>query len=223
MDNDELSSYISPTERIFADISYLGQGGDENTYGMPRTDPVMRMVDMAADRIASSVRDHLYARHRIMELEQALEDTHREVHQLSMGVLRAGEGAARISKERARQKVVKGYEANHDDLHAKGQLIRAALGYLRISLPDPPGPPAPPSPHPKPKDWPWPGDWKPSLDRVRNLERAGALIAAEIDRIKREEEFGPVEQDWDEIDGELGTKPSPDFDAPRSVKDNPQA
>jgi hypothetical protein len=27
--------------------------------------------------------------------------------------------------------------------------------------------------------------WKPSTDPIRNLERAGALIAAEIDRLER--------------------------------------
>ena len=32
-------------------------------------------------------------------------------------------------------------------------------------------------------DWPWPPEfWKPSDDPVRNLVKAGALIAAEIDR-----------------------------------------
>ncbi len=35
--------------------------------------------------------------------------------------------------------------------------------------------------------WPWEEVWfKPSPDQVRNLVKAGALIAAEIDRINRE-------------------------------------
>ena len=39
----------------------------------------------------------------------------------------------------------------------------------------------------KPADWwPWRNeDWKPSNDRVVNLVKAGALIAAEIDRLER--------------------------------------
>ena len=35
-------------------------------------------------------------------------------------------------------------------------------------------------------DWPWGSEyWKPSEDPVRNLVKAGALIAAEIDRLNR--------------------------------------
>jgi hypothetical protein len=34
--------------------------------------------------------------------------------------------------------------------------------------------------------WPWDNKyWKPSEDKVRNLVKAGALIAAEIDRLQR--------------------------------------
>jgi hypothetical protein len=40
---------------------------------------------------------------------------------------------------------------------------------------------------PMPMLWPWSGmDWRPSADRVRELAKAGALIAAEIDRLNRE-------------------------------------
>jgi hypothetical protein len=36
-----------------------------------------------------------------------------------------------------------------------------------------------------PANWPWEGEWwKPSTDPVRNLVKAGALIASEIDRLK---------------------------------------
>jgi hypothetical protein len=45
------------------------------------------------------------------------------------------------------------------------------------------------SPHKYPwytrTDWPWnDDDWKPSPDPIRNLVKAGALIAAEIDRLQ---------------------------------------
>lgn len=34
--------------------------------------------------------------------------------------------------------------------------------------------------------WPWDENWwKPSLDPIRNLVKAGALLAAEIDRLQR--------------------------------------
>lgn len=35
-----------------------------------------------------------------------------------------------------------------------------------------------------PDAWPWEDSWKPSPTAVRNLEKAGALIAAEIDRLE---------------------------------------
>lgn len=39
--------------------------------------------------------------------------------------------------------------------------------------------------HPPPVDWPWATRWWKPKDRVRNLERAGALIIAELERIER--------------------------------------
>ena len=37
-----------------------------------------------------------------------------------------------------------------------------------------------------PPQWPWEKNWwKPSDDKIRNLVKAGALIAAEIDRLQR--------------------------------------
>lgn len=35
----------------------------------------------------------------------------------------------------------------------------------------------------RPREWPWDDGWDPSPDAIRNLEKAGALIAAEIDRL----------------------------------------
>jgi hypothetical protein len=40
------------------------------------------------------------------------------------------------------------------------------------------------NPETPPPNWPWDAKWwKPSVDHVRNLVKAGALIAAEIDRM----------------------------------------
>lgn len=40
-----------------------------------------------------------------------------------------------------------------------------------------------------PRSWPWPiSTFKPSADPIRNLEKAGALLAAEIDRLQRAKE-----------------------------------
>jgi hypothetical protein len=92
-------------------------------------------------------------------------------------------GAALIAAERERQKAVEGWTPEHDDEHSEGALVRAAESYL-IAAEAPAlrnlqgGPP--------PTMWPFDEDfWKPSPDPVRNLVKAGALIAAEIDRLQR--------------------------------------
>lgn len=93
-----------------------------------------------------------------------------------------------IAKERQRQIQEKGYTPDHDDWHINAQLAIAAMIYTDAaqiqarchgaldsleSLPDY-------------ESWPFENsDWKPSTDPVRNLVKAGALICAEIDRLKR--------------------------------------
>lgn len=85
-------------------------------------------------------------------------------------------GVERIAAERLRQTSVEGWSAPHDDTHSKGEMARAAACYVMHDLP---------SGWRKPR-WPraWQGWWKPK-SRIRNLARAGALIAAEIDRLQR--------------------------------------
>ena len=41
-----------------------------------------------------------------------------------------------------------------------------------------------------PDDWPWSDKWWKPKDKIRDLVRAGALIAAEIDRLQRLKEGG---------------------------------
>lgn len=84
-----------------------------------------------------------------------------------------------ISDERQRQVEVEGFAYMHDDNHGDESLATAASCY---ALPD----------H---KDrgeyvdtlWPWNEEyWKPTPnDRIRELVKAGALIAAEIERLQR--------------------------------------
>lgn len=98
-------------------------------------------------------------------------------------------GIERIAAERRRQVEVEGWTPEHDSEHGHRELARAAglyvwafhiaAGYAaegsRYDPMDALGE-VPPS-------WPWhPDSWKPSADPIRNLEKAGALIAAEIDR-----------------------------------------
>lgn len=88
-----------------------------------------------------------------------------------------GSGSDRISRERSRQWAVKGWSSDHDAHHTGGDLIAAAVCYAMQADPEGAGESAVDS-------WPWDESyWRPSEDPVRNLEKAGALIAAEIDRI----------------------------------------
>lgn len=97
-------------------------------------------------------------------------------------------GSARIYAERWRQENEEGWTVEHDDEHDRFQLAQAALAYTQAArlvpqvnvaeawFADEVG-------------WPWNHDWwKPSADPIPNLVKAGALIAAEIDRLLRARE-----------------------------------
>ncbi|WP_190320378.1 hypothetical protein [Enterobacter asburiae] len=78
-----------------------------------------------------------------------------------------------IIEERQRQLVVKGFTLQQDDTYTAGELAAAAISYIE----------------PMEAESYWPADWhdesfKPS-DYRSNLVKAGALIAAEIERIDR--------------------------------------
>jgi hypothetical protein len=92
-------------------------------------------------------------------------------------------GVNLIAEERRRQITGEGWTPEHDDAHDDGEMAMAASSYL-----------LPPDARPTwldlsdtPEDWPWAKAWwKPSPDdRVRELVKAGALVAAEIDRLLR--------------------------------------
>jgi len=105
------------------------------------------------------------------------------------------EGVRLIAVERTRQIQAEGWSAEHDDTHTAEELARAAAVYAW--------------PTPRPLEvkrmWPWDRSWfKPAIPggriafpeaytdderraaRMRDLVRAGALIAAEIDRLSRQ-------------------------------------
>ena len=86
------------------------------------------------------------------------------------------DGAASIAAERERQKTVECWTADHDDQWTKEQLLRAAILYAETYT----------QCRAKPFTWPWDAKWWKPKDRRSNLVRAGALIAAEIDRLDRE-------------------------------------
>ena len=91
-------------------------------------------------------------------------------------------GIERIAAERQRQ-IEEGWTLEHDAFeHGGGELAWAAASYA-LAREDFYTDEADDCP----SMWPWlPRDWKPCPgDRIRELEKAGALIAAEIDRLLR--------------------------------------
>jgi hypothetical protein len=92
-----------------------------------------------------------------------------------------------IAEERERQQSEEGWTADHDDTNADGQLAYAAFVYARHAglLQNAPhdvyvsragGPPF---------EWPWSAEWWKPKSPISDLVRAGALIAAEIERLMR--------------------------------------
>ena len=82
-----------------------------------------------------------------------------------------------IADERKRQIEKEHRTAEHDSTHQDEELVFAAISY---ALPE-----TERNTNRWPHYWPWGIDsWKPtSSDRVRELVKAGALLAAEIDRL----------------------------------------
>jgi hypothetical protein len=94
-----------------------------------------------------------------------------------------------ITEERQRQIAVEGWTSEHDEQHKKGELAFAGAKYAEHaayqSLNKFNNSPPPPKSYVS-LLWPWDQKWwKPTDDPIRNLAKAGALIAAEIDRLQR--------------------------------------
>lgn len=99
-------------------------------------------------------------------------------------------GIERIAAERRRQLDVEGWTPEHDDTHKSGEMASAAASYaqaaaLQSMIPNSTGKDFQLGFNSFPPKWFNAGWWKPADDPVRNLEKAGALIAAEIDRLLR--------------------------------------
>lgn len=104
-------------------------------------------------------------------------------------------GIELIAQERKRQIENEGWSLLDDIKHNKGELAMAAACYAlpnqlrqlksKADAFNTRGATL------LPKHWPWKHDiitWKPSAhDRIRELQKAGALIAAEIDRLQNSE------------------------------------
>jgi hypothetical protein len=92
-------------------------------------------------------------------------------------MLKKMNGVQLIYEERLRQVEAEDYTLGHDLTHKRGELAMAAATYAmppdeRIYI----------RRFPNPVTWPARWTFKPG-DRIRELVKAGALIAAEIDRL----------------------------------------
>lgn len=113
-------------------------------------------------------------------------------------LLPEGSGSLAIATERRRQVDEENWTIAHDDQWENGELWQAARVYLDVHQ----GNVLRILEKPANYDWPWDAEWFkpfeeppvddprfdrsfPTVDRIRCLEKAGALIAAEIDRLKR--------------------------------------
>ncbi|OAN76758.1 hypothetical protein A8B82_14810 [Sulfitobacter sp. EhC04] len=92
-------------------------------------------------------------------------------------------GIESIAAERKRQIEVKDFDASYDDCASRRQILKAARCYAdhacmtdRIREL---------TAEKVPLGWPWDDEWWKPKDRRADLVRAGALIAAEIDRLDR--------------------------------------
>ena len=100
-------------------------------------------------------------------------------------------GIGRIFGERNRQLASEGWTPAHDDEHTLGELALAAIAYASPFPVKVKGPVMLPgrvfSENVWRDPWPWDEEWdkRKKHDRIRQLEIAGALIAAEIDRLER--------------------------------------
>lgn len=124
----------------------------------------------------------------LKQLQQKLDDALAEncqLHECLRGVT-ATTGAYMIAVERERQVKDEGYNAEHDQVHTPMTLARAAVSYILCNDENK-------RKVAKTTYWPWEDKYYKPRDMKRNLVRAGALIAAAIDRLLTEDDQSPVE------------------------------
>ena len=109
--------------------------------------------------------------------EQGFSDiTKKDLNEIIDCVITNTGAAGQIMKERERQIVEEGYPVKDDvNFNSHGELARAAMCYMSTV-----------THNTVPSLWPYHKNaWKPG-SRLRDLVKAGALVAAEIDRMEDE-------------------------------------
>lgn len=124
-------------------------------------------------------------------------------------------GLEAIVQERIRQYMPRltggeGFTLASDSRYVNAELLRAAIRYAAVALPQQfidsaTGSPLHPWGTALSEAWPWDKEWwKPSKDPIRNLAKAGALIGAEMDRIANLSRARV-----DDLDVEIAPRPDP--------------
>ena len=173
-----MSKQVTDAVKKMLEVDGLYIGGDTNH--PDKTVPLFVKCGV----VASMRGDELLAPDRFLPTFTAFGPFRADMH---------SSGTALIHAERVRQITVEGYHQDHDDNeHDDAELTLAAVAYARAA-------------HDQiqnqkpdggfymnevPHEWPFRdgisvNGWKPSADPIRNLVKAGALIAAEIDRLQR--------------------------------------
>lgn len=118
-------------------------------------------------------------------------------------------GVELIARERERQmrsvlEDGEGYKSSHDDKHDKREIACAAHAYLDhytsrawvfendLDMPGVADGPKTYRSEPPPDSWPWDNSYWNPQEPLRDLVKAGALIAAEIDRLIRNKPTPPL-------------------------------
>lgn len=95
-----------------------------------------------------------------------------------------GTGIKAIASERERQLCIEGFSRDSDEQYREGELARAATAYVQLAAMDlQVGSRKHIASQEPPFFWPWAQEWWKPVDARRDLVRAGALIAAQIDLI----------------------------------------
>lgn len=184
---------------------------DNNQQVIEKYGPRIGEAEKAVNQVLRDLADHeIYPFIEVLQDERLGTDAHQLSISFAKPPARPGgiplmvahvvksEGAQLITLERARQIDGEGWSDGHDDEHINRSLLFAAIAYMQTAID-----PMRSTDEIRHFYWPWDAKWwKPSHDLIRNLVKAGALIAAEIDRRKRAQVRG--EQKWIENNSQKG-------------------
>lgn len=174
--------HATDTQRRVAQLAYqVINRAAENTTRLTNTDRVEIARAIAESEIAGSSLENKDI-DDLVDLFEAWLERRAPRATGETTVEAALDGIAIIAAERRRQLERENWTPEHDDEHGRGEMAIAGACYAvvgtdaSVQYPDD---------DPEGSGWPWGGRWFKPKDDIRNLARAGALIAAEIDRLLR--------------------------------------